>query len=85
MMKSKRFHKQIYVTHHAAERMKERNITETMLLDIIENGEIKHKDIKRLWIYKEFSERSDNLICAAVVSEDMLVVKTVMINWQLME
>ena len=85
MIKSKRFQKQIYVTPHAAERMKERNITEAMLSDIIENGEIKHKDIRRLWIYKAFSERSDNMLCAAVVSEDMLIVKTVMINWQLTE
>jgi len=38
MMKSNRFHKQICVTHHAAERMKERNITEAMLPDIIETG-----------------------------------------------
>jgi len=38
MIKSNRFQGLVYVTHHAAERMKERNITEAMLPDIIETG-----------------------------------------------
>ena len=29
--------------------------------------------------------RSDNLICAAVVIESVVVIKTVMINWELEE
>lgn len=60
-----------------------REVTEEQLFDIIETGEIKEKDTTRLWIYKNYPEREDNLVCAAVVLEEEVVVKTVMIHWQL--
>ena len=46
-------------------------------------GRFAKNDEKRMWIYKAQEKRADNLICAAVVEEDRLIVKTVMINWQL--
>jgi len=36
-----------------------------------------------LWVFKHIVGRDDNLICAAVVEETAVVVKTVMINWEL--
>lgn len=58
--------------------MIERAISETQLLDLIEPGTVKHKDDIRVWIFRRYTERSDKLLCAAVVLEDELVVKTVM-------
>lgn len=84
-MFSIRFQKQVWITCHATDRMKERSIDESLLFDLIETGALKYKDEKRVWIFKTYPERSDNLICAAVILEDKVIVKTVMINWQLME
>jgi len=74
----KRFNSEIYVSRHANERMVERAISESLLLDLLETGDIRQKDPTRLWIAKYIAGRTDNLICAAVVLEYKLVVKTVM-------
>jgi hypothetical protein len=58
--------------------MAERQLTETVLLDLIESGDLRYKDASHLWIFKAYPERNDNLLCVAVVLEKMLVVKTVM-------
>lgn len=76
---------EVVVTDHALARMRERSISDAELKDVIESGETKYSDSKRLWIYKTVSGRADNLICAAVVLDGMVVVKTVMINWELEE
>jgi len=65
--------------------MRERAITDAMLLDLIETGECREKDRQRLWLFKAFPDRDDNLICAAVVLEKELVIKTVMIRWELVQ
>ncbi len=36
-----------------------------------------------MWLFKHIDVRSDNLICAAVIEQDAIIVKTVMINWEL--
>ena len=77
-MFSHRFQRPIRITRHAAIRMVERDITESLLLDLIETGTLKHKDATRLWVFKQYAGRSDNLLCAAVVLEDELIIKTVM-------
>ncbi len=82
---SERFDKSIVITRHAQARMAERNIDNALLLDLIDNGEIKHKNIENLWIFKHYAKRGDNLICAAIVMKRALIIKTVMINWQLRE
>jgi hypothetical protein len=58
--------------------MQARSITETLLLDLIETGDVRNKDTQRLWIAKSYPDRHDNLICVAVVLEAALIVKTVM-------
>jgi hypothetical protein len=58
--------------------MAERNISESMLLEVIDFGDTRYRDASHLWAYKEFPERHDNLLCAVLVLEDHVVVKTVM-------
>ena len=78
LMFSQRFSLGIRLTHHAMARMAERQLTQTLILDLIESGELRYKDARHLWIFNRYPERNDNLICVAVVLEKMLVVKTVM-------
>lgn len=63
-------------------RMDERGINDTLLLDVIDSGETRYWDATHLWVFKDFSERSDNLLCAVLVLEDRLVVKTVMHHFE---
>ena len=62
--------------------MAEGGIAESELLDLLEDGVTRYKDDARLWIAKEVPGRNDNLVCAAVILEDKLVVKTVMHHFQ---
>lgn len=82
---SERFRGLVQLSSHAILRMSERQITFDMIGELIESGEIKHKDERRMWIYKSFDERRDNLICAAAVLDGKLIIKTIMHNWRLME
>ena len=84
-MDSLRFGLPIQITRHAKDRMAERGISNDLLLDLIETGTAKHKDETRLWLFKHYPERSDNLLCAAVVLENYIVIKTVMHHFQLEE
>ena len=82
-MDSQRFNRPVRITRHAGERMKARGISEALLLDLIETGTARHKDETRLWIFKHYDGRDDNLICAAAVLEDCLIIKTVMHRFEL--
>ncbi|WP_081618903.1 DUF4258 domain-containing protein [Thioalkalivibrio sp. ARh3] len=77
-MHSQRFERRVTVTRHAQERMKQRGISEVDLIELLEGGDLRYKDEIRLWVAKHFEGRSDNLICAAVILEKHLVVKTAM-------
>ena len=80
---SKRFGKNVWVTNHARESMLRRNVDMATLLQVIENGAIKRRDTMNLWVFMHIQERDDNLVCAAVVEQTAVVIKTVMINWEL--
>lgn len=83
-MRSARFGKDIAITQHARERMREREIDEATLFDTIETGELKRVEGAHCFIFKHHRARRDNLVCAAVVvDETRLIVKTVMIRWKL--
>ncbi len=84
LMFSIRFQRIVVVTRHARERMAERSVSDAMLLDVIDLGETRYRDSTHLWAYKEFPERNDNLLCAVVVLEDAVIVKTVMHHFSLM-
>jgi hypothetical protein len=77
-MFSIRFQRRIVVTRHAHDRMVERNISDEILLEVIDSGETRYRDATHLWAFKEFPERHDNLMCAVLVLEDAVIVKTVM-------
>jgi len=72
----------IVITRHAQMRMDERGINEALLLDVIDSGEMRYRDATHLWVFKDFHERSDNLLCAVLILEDQLVVKTVMHHFE---
>ena len=80
---SKRFGKNVWITHHARYSMIKRGIDDVTLERILEEGEIKYRSSESMWVFKHIESRSDNLICAAVVEKTAVVIKTVMINWEL--
>jgi hypothetical protein len=58
--------------------MPRRDVDMALLLDLIETGDIRHKDERRIWIAKHYASRADNLLCVAAALEASLVVKTLM-------
>ena len=63
--------------------MAERAISKTDLLTVIDQGETRYQDATHLWAYRHFPARNDNLVCAVLVLEDVVVVKTVMHHFEL--
>lgn len=63
--------------------MLERAISEADLLAVVDTGETRFKDETHLWAFKRLEWRTDNLICAVLVLEDAVIVKTVMTNFTL--
>ena len=83
-MFSVRFQRPVIISSHAKIRMAERDISETILVEVIDSGETRYRDETHLWAYKAFPERHDNLLCAVLVLEDCVVVKTVMHHFTLL-
>ena len=83
-MFSIRFQRKVVITRHARLRMTERDISEAMLLEVIDLGETRFRDSSHLWAFREFPERNDNLLCAVLVLEDAIIVKTVMHHFSLL-
>ena len=81
-MLSQRFKKPIILTRHAVIRMAERHISEAELQQVIDYGDTRYADANHLWAYKTLPARQDNLVCAVLVLEDVLVVKTVMHHFE---
>lgn len=84
-MFSQRFNRPVVLTKHASIRMRERRISSEQLLEVIDTGETKYKDKSHLWAFKHLVNRQDNLICAVLVLENEVVVKTVMYEFSLKE
>ena len=80
---SERFGKAVWITHHARDSMQRRSVDTAMLKRVIEEGKIKRRDEMNLWVFAHLQGRADNLICAAMIEQTAVVVKTVMINWEL--
>lgn len=49
------------------------------------NSEVKYKNDVHLWVFMHVEGRNENFVCIEVVIESVLVIKTVMINWELEE
>jgi len=82
-MFSARFNFPVIISAHAKIRMAERDISEAMLLEIIDSGETRYKDASHLWVFKEFPKRHDNFLCAVLVLDGYVIVKTVMHHFTL--
>jgi hypothetical protein len=82
-MFSQRFNRPTILTHHAQKRMDERGINATLLLDVIDTGDTRYKDASHLWAFKAYPARPDNLLCAVLVLEENVMVKTVMHHFEL--
>jgi hypothetical protein len=79
---SPRFGKKVWLTNHAIESMAKRKVTLAEVKRLIEEGQYQAKEESHGWIFHHFEYRQDNLICAAVVTEQAIVVRTVMVNWK---
>jgi len=79
---SEKLGKKVWLTNHAIEAMAKRNITMPEVKKLVELGECREMACQHGWIYYEFPERDDNLMCAAVVNEEAIIIKTLMIRWQ---
>lgn len=64
--------------------MAERNIDRALLLRVIDEGGTRYSDATHLWAWSEVPGRDDNLLCAVLVLEEAVVVKTVMHHWELL-
>jgi hypothetical protein len=78
---SEKFGKNIWLTNHAIEAMAKRKITLPEVKKLIELGDYRDVKGEHGWIYCKFSERDDNLMCAAVVNKEAIIIKTLMIRW----
>ena len=65
--------------------MRARNVTQELVLLIVDTGFVRYSDSSRLWAWLEVPGRADNLLCLALVLEDAVVVKTVMHHWEVIE
>jgi hypothetical protein len=62
-----------------------RRLDVAVVLRLIEHGSVIDKGAGHCWIHDVLAGRDDNAVCAAVVIDRAVVVKTVMINWQVKE
>ncbi len=79
---SQRFGKNVWLTTHARKSMVRRGIDDATVEHVIEHGEIKRRDDTHMWVFKRIEGRTDNLICAAVLEQAAIIIKTVMTNWE---
>ena len=82
-MHSTRFGLPVLLTEHARLRMTQRNVTASLVLEIIDTGILKHAGNSNYWLYKHLPDRTDNLLCVAAVVDNVVVVKTIMHHWEL--
>ena len=83
-MFSVRFAREVIVTNHARVRMQQRNIGDLLLLRVIDEGSLRYRDGAHLWAWLDAPGRADNLICAALLVDVAVVIKTVMHHWELL-
>jgi Domain of unknown function (DUF4258) len=79
-----RFNRPVVVTRHALQRMAERDVSAELLLSIIDTGTLRYSDPQRLWAWLEVPGRDDNLLCAVLVLEQAVIVKTVMHRFEVL-
>ena len=65
----------IVLTAHALQRARDRNVSLELIQDIVDSGIQIEAKPGHFWFYKHMADRTDNLLCAAVV------IKTGMHHW----
>ncbi len=83
-MHSARFNRPVIVTRHAAGRMADRGVSDALLLQVIDEGATRYSDPTHFWAWLDVPGRTDNLVCAVLVLESAVIVKTVMHHWELL-
>ncbi len=73
----------VVFTEHAKLQMELRELTEVIVLSVIETGGIKPKSVKnKFWVYKNLRGRRDNLISVSIsIEAPRLIVITTMVKW----
>lgn len=66
----------------AFESMAKRKVMLDEVKTLIEEGTYQTQAQSHGWIFRHFPVRADNLVCAAVVNDQTIIVKTVMIDWK---
>ena len=64
--------------------MVQHNVSDELLMRSIDTGGIRYSDVSHLWAWLNVPGRDDNLLCAVLILEDALIVKTLMHRWELM-
>ena len=87
MLKEIKFKNKKYkliITKHAVERMQERDISRSIVEEVIETGNSLKKSKKdKWWVFKKVKGRKDNDICLSIsIEEPNLIVITTLINWR---
>jgi hypothetical protein len=74
----------VIFSEHAKIQMELRDLSEDMIVEVIETGTVKEKDVKnKFWVYKPIKGRKDNLISVALAIESPhLIIVTAMVNWR---
>ena len=62
-MFSVRFAREVIVTRHARQRMIERDVSDDLLLRLIDEGLTRYRDSTHLWAWLDVPGRDDNLVC----------------------
>ena len=83
-MHSTRFGLPVLLTEHARLRMTQRNVTASLVLEIIDTRILKHAGNSNCWLYNHIPDRTDNLLCVAAAVNNVVVVKTIMHHWELL-
>jgi hypothetical protein len=65
--------------------MKDRHIDMKTVRALIEEGDLKQSSDQNIWLFKHIEGRTDNPVCVAAVDSTALIIKTLMINWELDE
>jgi len=81
VFQSTRFGKRVWLTNHAIESMAKRRVTLDQVKTLVELGTYLDKGDGNGWIFHRFEERGGDLVCAAVVTGQAIIVKTIMIHW----
>ena len=74
----------VVFTDHSKQQMALRKLEESVIVDIVQTGEVKARDAEnKFWVFKKIPGREDNLISVSVSLEaPRLIIITTIVNWR---